>query len=159
MKHVAIPLIAFIPVHNFHNFKHDLPDLFQALEAQAVQALSGVGNGDTMAFVAEDFQTTVIEPSQGHELAAQIIGTCPPVARHYIVSGRIPFDDEDSTVHLALEGDASAKDAFVRWIYDQGDPDALPADWKDTEQPGGEPWAIINAVIEISGPPVSFNVQ
>lgn len=77
--------------------------------------------------------------------------------KHYIVSGRIPFDDEDSTYHLELPEDASPEEAFVERIWSDGDPDELPEDWRDRELGnGGEPWAFVNAVIEIPGPPISF---
>jgi hypothetical protein len=76
--------------------------------------------------------------------------------KHYIVSGRIPYDDEDSTYHFELPEGASAEEAFVLRIYSDGDPDELPEDWRERDQPCGVPWAIINAVIEIPGPPISF---
>jgi hypothetical protein len=75
--------------------------------------------------------------------------------KHYIVTGRIPYDDEDSLVHLELPAEANPVEAFVEWIWEGGF-DELPADWRERDQPGGEPWAIINHVVEIPGPPVSI---
>lgn len=78
MKYVAIPLVVLVPVPNIQDFEHDLPDLYQALEEQALTALSEIGNRDVTAFVADDFETAVFEKQEGHDLPSQLTGVCPP---------------------------------------------------------------------------------
>jgi len=75
-----------------------------------------------------------------------------PEVTHWIVSGRIPYDDEDSTFHVAVPRGSSPAHEFTVAMYEGSDQE-LPENYADLEAPHGA-WTYINAEIEIHGPPV-----
>ncbi len=69
----------------------------------------------------------------------------------YIVSGRIPGDDDDTVAEVSVEGAESPIDVFIERILYDGD---IPDDWKSRppnilENRYGE-WAYIQSVTESS---------
>ncbi len=87
--------------------------------------------------------------------------------KHYIVSGRIPGDDEDTTLYLKVPKTQTeirhAMEAYIRKLYFRRDrSEDLPDEVVDAEgyvnvRPDGECWAIINSMVEIPGEPLYFD--
>jgi hypothetical protein len=75
-----------------------------------------------------------------------------PEVTHWIVSGRIPYDDEDSTFHVVVPKDSSPAHEFTMQMYEDSC-QKLPRNYDDVENPNGA-WIYINSEIEINGPPV-----
>lgn len=75
--------------------------------------------------------------------------------RHFIISGRIPGDDEDSTAHVAATAPEEAEYSFIFEELYGGD---MPDGWRDRDPTHKEnchgEWAYVQSVIEILGPPL-----
>ena len=75
--------------------------------------------------------------------------------RHWLVSGRKPGQETDTTAYVTTEYDASPIDAFIRQLYDEiiaqntVDDDDFVTINPDTD----EPWAIITMAWELGSPP------
>ena len=81
--------------------------------------------------------------------------------RHFIVSGRIPGDDEDTVSHVVVPLDVDPWHKFVETLYEDAD-EALPADWSTQDritESGCVEWAILCAIIEINGAPLNININ
>lgn len=92
-------------------------------------------------------------------------------SRHFIVSGRIPGDDEDTTMHVTVSKEQKSTlhavfDAYIRRLYHLvGRVSELPETVVDSEgyvtsnALTGEPWAIITSAIEILGEPAFWHFE
>jgi len=78
-----------------------------------------------------------------------------PKIEHWIVSGRIPFDDEDTTLYVEVGEGETAMYVFTTNLYNLSDK-SLPDDWMEVKGPD-EGWVIINTEIQISEPPLQFH--
>jgi hypothetical protein len=76
--------------------------------------------------------------------------------RHFVVTGRVPFQ-EQQCAHVAAFSPTLAVRQFARgWLYDG---DALPDHWWELpyNPETGDPWWVIDGVIEISGEPIAIH--
>jgi hypothetical protein len=92
-------------------------------------------------------------------------------SRHFIVSGRIPGDDEDTTMYVTVSKEQKSTlhavfDAYIRKLYHLvGQASELPETVLDSEgyvisdELTGDPWAIITSVIEILGEPAFWHFE
>ena len=73
-----------------------------------------------------------------------------PEVTHWIVSGRIPYDEEDSTFHVVVPKGSSPSHEFAVELY-KCSGRKLPKNYE--EESSGE-WFFINSETELHGPPV-----
>ena len=123
-------------------------EIVDDLAALNDQALEGANNL---------YDTKEINPQAVSALIrrAHEISTNP--VRHFIVSGRIPFDDEDVYDVIACGPDEDPWCKFVEEVlYESQD---LPENWQETDGTpacpvSGQSWALQGMLYEIFGPPL-----
>ena len=81
-----------------------------------------------------------------------------PVKRHFIVTGRVPFQDQMMADVLASSPKHAVRTFTEGWLYDG---ECMPIQWWDMElnPKTGDPWYIIDGVIEINGPPIAIHAD
>lgn len=78
--------------------------------------------------------------------------------RHWLISGRVPGEDEDQSYHVEAEDEGRALEYFIHRLYPDGalaDEQLLDDDDFVLENPTtGRSWVNISSMFEISGPPI-----
>lgn len=106
--------------------------------------------GDLMRFTADGRHEF-----QNHSWPA------PDGVTHWIISGRIPGQDEDTTLYICSGPDEDPTELFVKALYDGRE--LAPEEMKEfmdgegfimTDPETEEPYAYINSRIQIPGPPI-----
>ena len=90
--------------------------------------------------------------SAASDLAAEAEQYLSSGVRHFFVTGRVPYDHEDTGMHIVAADAKSAEEAYARAMY-AGSRRELPADWDDDEK-HENPFIYINDTTEILGPPL-----
>ncbi len=72
--------------------------------------------------------------------------------KHWIVVGRVPFDDEDTVAYIATTGGGNPETKFIHDVLYKNREDEL----EERRTDDGEPAALFNTVVEIPGPPLSM---
>ncbi len=74
--------------------------------------------------------------------------------QYWAVTGRIPFDDEDTLLAIECCPWEDHQDLYVRKLASMSGK-AIPVNWDDTMQEGGEEWVYVLNEIQFKGPPVT----
>lgn len=79
-----------------------------------------------------------------------------PRNRDFIVTGRRPFMGQESAHVVATDMGGAALKFTVDVLYGG---EVMPDDWQERPHDlNGEPWAIIDAIFEIDGPPLDIEI-